>query len=1093
MVSVVRIVPEAGQRFREPTNKADCAARGDLIAGRSAPLRFAAFRIAAPGSARHAARTMLRYRLPRGFVLGLFCGGLAAFAQSTPRPLTHADFDGWRSIATPQLSPDGRWLAYSFMPQDGDGDLIVREVASGREHRVPVGALPIVVAAPTEESTNPTGPETPPPVRNIRIAFTSDNRFAVASTHPAKADLAAARKAKKKPEEMPRGGMVIVNLESGDIARVADVKSFQVPTKGGGWLAYLKEPKPENRKPDPATPGATKPTEPAPDETDPESDNDDQATPTGARSGRSGGTASWSATGPAERTYGTDLILRELATAKERTFQSVSDYSLARDGRTLLYTVSARAQDTNGVYRITPGDTAAPYSLLSGRGRYSRLTWDREQTQAVFASDRDSAATRPAATPSATKTGSPSAPANTRYKLYRWERDSPGAVAVVTSETKGMPKGFVVSGTASASFSRDGQKLFVAAAPAPKPRTATTTVPDEEKVTADLWHWRDGQVQPMQKIRAGQERSRTFRGVLDLAALSYTQLADPTLPTVTTSDDGMRVLGFDDRAYRHLVDYDGRYNDVYVVDATTGERRLVVQKMRQESAGGFLWSPDGRWAACYQDKQWRLLDTKTGTSRSISGKVRAAFHNELDDRPLPPSAYGAAGWTKDSQSFLAYDRYDVWQLFVDERAAKNLTAGHGRAQKIQLRVQRIEAFDEDDDERGIDPAKALTLRGESEETRASGFFRTTFTATAAPTRLLWGDKKYIYGGRARDADVLLVAGTRFNEYPDIHVTDSSFRAPKKHSDGGAQLAAFTWGANELIKFRSADGVPLQAALYKPANFDPAKKYPLMIYIYERLSQNVHGFVNPAPGTSINTAFYVSNGYCVLMPDIVYKTGQPGQSALRCVLPALDAVVKQGFIDEKAVGIQGHSWGGYQIAYMLTQTDRFRAAEAGAPVGNMTSAYSGIRWGSGLPRQFQYEAGQSRIGQPLQSATKAYLDNSPIFHIERVKTPLLILANDQDDAVPWYQGIELFLALRRHGKPAWLFNYNGELHGLRRRPNQKDWAKRMHQFFDHHLKGAAAPAWLESGIPYIERDEEKAKFNAPPKKAPAAEPVAAASQ
>ena len=306
----------------------------------------------------------------------------------------------------------------------------------------------------------------------------------------------------------------------------------------------------------------------------------------------------------------------------------------------------------------------------------------------------------------------------------------------------------------------------------------------------------------------------------------------------------------------------------------------------------------------------------------------------------------------------------------------------------------------------------------------------------------------------------LVTASRFDEFPDVHVTDTSFARLAKQTDGGAQLAAFTWGRAELVGFRSADGVPLKAALLKPANFDPKKKYPLIVYIYERFSQTVHNFSNPAPsGGNLNVPFYVSNGYVVLMPDIVYRTGEPGKSALRCVLPAIDAVAAQGFIDENAIGIQGHSWGGYQIAYMITQTERFRAAEAGAPVGNMTSAYSGIRWGSGLPRQFQYEQTQSRIGKKLTDAPRTYLANSPIFHVERVKTPLLILHNDNDDAVPWYQGIELFLALRRHGKPAWLFNYNGEFHGLRRRANQEDWTRRMQQFFDHHLKGAAAPEWL----------------------------------
>jgi dipeptidyl aminopeptidase/acylaminoacyl peptidase len=234
-------------------------------------------------------------------------------------------------------------------------------------------------------------------------------------------------------------------------------------------------------------------------------------------------------------------------------------------------------------------------------------------------------------------------------------------------------------------------------------------------------------------------------------------------------------------------------------------------------------------------------------------------------------------------------------------------------------------------------------------------------------------------------------------------------------------------------------------------------------------------VNPSPGTSINVAFYVSNGYMVLTPDIVYTIGNPGQSALKCVLPAIQAVVDKGFVDENAIGIQGHSWGGYQIAYMVTQTNRFKAAEAGAPVGNMTSAYSGIRWGSGLPRQFQYEQSQSRIGKTLYDAPMKFMENSPIFHIQRVKTPLLILANDQDDAVPWYQGIELFLALRRNGKQAYLWSYNGEFHGLRRRPDQKDYTMRMQQFFDHFLKGAPAPEWMEKGVPYVDRDEEKERF------------------
>jgi dipeptidyl aminopeptidase/acylaminoacyl peptidase len=268
---------------------------------------------------------------------------------------------------------------------------------------------------------------------------------------------------------------------------------------------------------------------------------------------------------------------------------------------------------------------------------------------------------------------------------------------------------------------------------------------------------------------------------------------------------------------------------------------------------------------------------------------------------------------------------------------------------------------------------------------------------------------------------------------------------------------------------------LKGLLLKPENFDSRKKYPMIVYIYERLSQGLHQFRNPGPGTSINPTYYVSNGYLVYMPDIVYTIGYPGPSALNCVLPAVQAVVDKGFVNEDAIGIQGHSWGGYQIAYMVTQTNRFKAAAPGAVVANMTSAYSGIRWGTGLPRQFQYERSQSRIGGSLWDYPLRYLDNSPIFRADRVETPLLMIHNDEDDAVPWYQGIEYFLALRRLGKPAFMFTYNGEKHGLRKRINQKDYTRRLQEFFDHYLKGAPAPEWMEKGIPYLQREKEKEKY------------------
>ncbi len=967
---------------------------------------------------------------PLGLALAL---ALVLTAAPPKRALTHRDYDSWRAIASPSLSRNGEWLAYSYMPQDGDGDLIVKNLKTGKELKFGVGTLP---PPPIPE---PGSTEEPPP-RGIRVQFTFDNQWLVATTYPFKADTEKARKEKKKAEEMPKTGLLIVKLSTGEATRVDRVKSVQVPSKGGTWVAYLKEAKP-------ATADAAKPAEAA----KPGGDGEDQA----RRAGGAGG-------GSSSQEFGTDLVLRDLTKSEnaETTYENVLDYSFARDGKTLLYTVGSRKAEDNGVYSVTPG--AAPVALLAGKGKYTKLTWDRTQSQVAFFSSKDDAASK---TP--------------RFKIYHWDRKAAQAAELISDSTPGFPAGMVVGEKGSLQFTRDGKRLLVPAAKPPKPakpeEDASAAPATEEKVVLDLWHYQDDFIQPMQAIRANQERNRTYRGILDLATKKYVQLASPELATVVTDDAGTHAYGTDDRPYRRLVDYEGNSSDIYLVDTATGARRKVIDKQPGGFGAALNWSPDGRYALIHREKNWYVLDSATGNLRNLTAGLPAVFYDDEDDHPDIPRSFGTAGWTSDSKSVLVYDRYDVWQLFAEGLTARNLTEGIGRKQKTQFRVARIEPVDEDDDNRYIDPSKPLYLRAENQETFDTGFYVDSLTGSAEPKRLLWGAKAYRFATRAREADVLVLTAERYNEFPDLHVTDASFKTLKQVSEGGKQLDAFLWGTAELIRFKNADGVPLKAALYKPENFDPAKKYPLMVYIYEKMSQTLHSFQAPSPGTSVNTPYYVSNGYLMLKPDIVYTVGQPGQSALKAVLPAIQEVVDLGYVDENAIGIQGHSWGGYQIAYMVTQTTRFKAAEAGAPVGNMTSAYSGIRWGSGLPRQFQYERTQSRIGAPLVEAPHKYLENSPVFHAKRVTTPLLMIHNDKDDAVPWYQGIEMFLALRRNGKETYMFNYNGEFHGLRRRHNQKDWTVRMQQFFDHHLKGAPKPAWMEKGVPFIEREDEKTDF------------------
>jgi dipeptidyl aminopeptidase/acylaminoacyl peptidase len=946
-------------------------------------------------------------------------------ATATKRALTHQDYDSWRSITAQHISRDGKFVAYAYVPQDGDGEIVVRNIATGVDWRAPRGYRP-PVPPPDDPGTNVAEIQAEQ-ARLLRPVFTADSRFLVFGTEPMKAELNKAKKEKRKPEDMPKNGLSIMDLSNGTVTKIEKVKTFRVPEDGSGFIAYLFEPKPEEK---PSAPAG------APAEQNPPN----PPSPPAQRPGRS----------TKKKEYGSELVLRNTTTGAERTFSDALDFTISKDAKTLIYTVSSRKEETNGVYALKTDSQDQPTALVSGKGKYQRLTWDEENTQIAFISDKkDAAAKQP------------------KFRLYHWNLKDPQANEIVSINSTGFPKEMVISERGNLGFSLDGSRLFLGSAPPPEPeKNPDEEIPADEKVLVDLWHWKDDYVQPIQRVRAEQDRNRSYRAVYDFESKKFVQLADETMENISASNDGRYAIGSDNRKYRVASDYDPGFSDYYLINTSDGSRKPLATKQR----GGYSISPNAKYAIFFDGKDWNSYSITDGSKTNLTKDLKVTFYNEETDIPSTPNSYGVAGWTRDDKDVLIYDRYDVWQIAPDGSHAKNLTDGVGRKEKTQLRYVRL-----DPKERSIDPDKPMLLQAENQETRDSGFYRDKVNSDALPQKLLMAAKDFNNPTKAKDADVLIMTASRFDQFPDVWVTNSSFRELKRVSNGDAQRASYLWGTAELVSFKNTDGVPLKGVLLKPENFDPRKKYPMMVYIYERLSQGLHQFRNPSPGTSINPTFYVSNGYLVYMPDIVYTVGYPGNSALKCVLPGIQAVVDKGFVNEDAIGIQGHSWGGYQIAYMVTQTKRFKAAAPGALVANMTSAYSGIRWGTGLPRQFQYERAQSRIGGSLWEYPLRFLDNSPVFRADRVETPLLMIHNDEDDAVPWYQGIEYFLALRRLGKEAYLFNYNGEKHGLRKRINQKDYTRRLQEFFDHFLKGAPAPEWMEKGIPYLQREKEKEKY------------------
>jgi dipeptidyl aminopeptidase/acylaminoacyl peptidase len=967
-----------------------------------------------PRSGRHFFRKAILFPLLLALVQS------SILAQSPKRPISAADFDSWKSVLGTTISRDGKFVAYVMQPQDGDGELFVKSTTGETEWRAPRGYRP---------PTPPPDPSDPAATlafqaqgRLLRPLFSADSKFLFFNIEPNKADILKARKDKKPAAEFPKNALGIMDLATGKITRVEEVKSYQVPEDGSGYVAILKEPAREERpRPDAAANSNTAP-RPTP-------------TPAGTR----------------RKEYGSTLLLRNLADNKDRSIADVLDYSFAKDGKSLVYAVQSRKEENNGAFVVTPQNDSPAIALASGPGKYTKFTWDEPQKQVAFISDKDDAAAK-----------------QPRFKVYHWQRGSAKADEAVSEKTGGFKSEYVVSEKGSLAFSYDGSRLFISSAPPPDPEPdPNNAVPDEEKVTVDLWHWKDDYVQAQQKVRLIADRDRSYRGVWHIAEKKFVQLADPTMESFNPSSDGKWAIGSDDREYRIRGNYDPGFADTYLVNTSDGTRKLL----RKGAQWGASWSPNGRYAVYFDGKDWNSISIPDAKVTNLTAKLKTKFVQEDHDSPNAAPSYGLAGWTKDDKEVLIYDNFDIWQVAADGSGGKMLTAGQGRQNKIEMRYVRT-----DPDERFISPGQTMLLRGESHETRESGFYRVKLDG--APEKLMLGAKNYSTPTKARDADRYVFSATKFDEFPDVWTTAGDFSSPRRLSNGGSQMEPFKWGTSELMSYKSEDGIPLQGVLIKPADFDPKKKYPMVVYLYEKLSDTVYDFRNPGPGQNVNPSVYASDGYVIFLPDIVYKIGYPGKSAMNCIMPGVESIVKMGFVDEKAIGIQGHSWGGYQIAYMITRTNKFRAAAPGALVANMFSAYNGIRWGTGLPRQFQYERTQSRIGATPWDATDKFTENSPLFYVKNVQTPVLMIHNDNDDAVPWYQGIEFYLSLRRLNKEVYFFNYNGEFHGLRKRQNQKDYARRMKEFFDHKLKGAPAPDWMQKGIPYLQREKEKDQYRQP---------------
>jgi dipeptidyl aminopeptidase/acylaminoacyl peptidase len=945
------------------------------------------------------------------------------------------DILAWKSMGVAVISNDGAWVAYRLSPIEGDSDVVVRSIATDKEYRFPIG-----------EAAG--GAQAGPPglvMASPSIQFSDDGKWVGLTVYPTRADAAKLKKQKKTPHNK----LQILDLTTGKDTTIENVKRFAFSGERSGWLAIQKDPA--------DTPGS------------------------GAAAGPGPGAAGGSGGSAPDRAKGTDVLLRELVTGRDLNIGNVSEFAFNKAGTFLALVIDAADKAGNGL-QLRNMETGAVRVLDSDKAVYEKLAWTTEgDGLAVLETIEDKDyKDKLCSVLGYTGFGTQGGPTGVVFDPKR-EKTFPADMSVSPDRTPGWTEDLSMLTFGIRAVHKKPADDKPAGSPPGAGTPPNGDKPDDvsadEKPDLVIWHHKDPRLQSQQQVEEDSDKKFSYLCVYRVADKAFVRLADDQVRDVSLPRTGTWAVGLDESPYEFTGSTEGRnYQDVYAIDMKTGTRKLAVKQARWY----FGQSPVGGRFLYYDNGHFFTYNMAAGTPVNITVGAPVSFVDMDDDHNVVKPPVRPVGWDKTGTAVLLSDGWDVWKIPATGGAAVNLTVnGRKDAVRYQTRVRL------DPEEKGIDldvPQFFLTY---GEWTKKTGIARVDGSKPAVES-LLWADASV---GRtvlkAKNADAVVYSRETFSEAPELYASNLAFKQGARLSDVGAQQKAFLWSSGAmLVNYTSAKGAKLQGALYLPANYEKGKSYPTIVYIYEKLSDGLNRFTAPT-ANGFNASVYTSNGYAVLMPDITYTINDPGMSAVWCVLPALKAAIATGVVDGAHVGLQGHSWGGYQTAFLVTQTKAFAAAIAGAPLTNMISMYSLIYKNSGSGNMAIFESSQGRFRGGYWDNWEAYVRNSPVFSAKNVTTPLILLHNDKDGAVDFTQGVEYYNTLRRLGKNVVMLEYVGENHGLAKQPNRQDYTIRMKEFFDHWLMGKPAPAWYTEGVPRLKMDEhlkERAGMGKPKDKA-----------
>lgn len=928
-------------------------------------------------------------------------------AQEKKR-LSPDDFPGWLNLSAAQISNDGRWVMYEENPYVGDGTLYLKNPDLGIEKTFD---------------------------RGYRAKFAPSGKYVAFYIKPQLDSVRKAKLDKVSKSKMPADTFAIYVVETDSLMKFDGVKNFKLASEGSDWLAFQykkpqKDPKPK------AAEGKKKKKK--------KSKKDAPEKPKSKKK-------------PIKRKT-SDLVIFNPNTLKKHQIKEVKEYNVSEYGNSIGYVrMYGDTADSCGVYWFENVANVFDTSFV-GAGTAKKPTFREDGGEMVWIHSAD--------------TGKAKA-----YALYTTQGNK-GTRIIIDTNDRNLPQGHTVSENGRIYYSRDGMKIFVGTAlrPVEEPKD---TIPGDEMAKVDVWSYKDLRPQPMQLLQRKRDEKKTHLAVFHVNAQKLVPLGNDSTAYIRPlmQGDNDYALLTQDMDYKLSNSWDFPFvRDYYLLNTLSGDKKLIAKNVGYNTS----ISPSGKYFVYFDGDGgvWYSVETATGARVEISNgladsnQVLANMESEI---PAKPFAYGIVGWTTNEEWILIETKYDIWRVDPSgEKPPTSLTNGMAERKKIDI---DFENFDYDLDYINLD--SVMILSGQNLENNQQGFWLVYPKAERIVT-LVWGDESFRQLTRARDADRFFYRPMTYRKYPEIYYSSIEKEVPiadqfencTQVSNVSREYSNYHWGFVKKYYWKDENGVNQKGLLYYPEGFDESKKYPLMVYFYEKYFRSEYDWKPFRPSHStIAVPMYTSNDYVVLIPDIHYGTGHPGKDGLNAVTSGAKALVNDGFIDEKRMAIQGQSWGGYQVAYIVTQTDMFAAAMAGAPVSNMTSAYGGIRWGSGMSRAFQYEKTQSRIGKDLWEGKDLYLENSPLFYLPNVTTPTLIMHNDNDGAVPYYQGIEMFMGLRRLQKPSWLLVYNKEQHNLRKMPNRLDLSQRMFQFFNHYLKDEPMPKWMSEGVPAVDKGKD----------------------